>query len=117
MSWPESIFGLSHNSTETVSVAIQPTSESATFSDMVSEAKRVQPETTEADISAPPAQTGSATINSASNHELPTGSISDGFDTFNVLRAKGVLVLPDMHLDIHVLRRNTRGPIHFCEHV
>jgi|TARA_B110000116_G_scaffold271696_1_gene293262 general secretion pathway protein B len=89
-------------STETVSVAIQPTSESATFSDMVSEAKRVQPETTEADISAPPAQTGSATINSASNHELPTGSISDGFDTFNVLRAKGVLVLPDMHLDIHV---------------
>ncbi|MBT5220694.1 MAG: GspB domain-containing protein [Woeseia sp.] len=89
-------------STETVSVAIQPTSESATFSDMVSEAKRVQPDTTETDISTPSAQTGSATINGTSNDELPSGSVSDAFDTFNVLRAKGVLVLPDMHLDIHV---------------
>jgi general secretion pathway protein B len=29
-------------------------------------------------------------------------SINEGLETFNDLRAKGVLVLPDMHLDIHV---------------
>ena len=30
------------------------------------------------------------------------GTVDNGLETFNVLRAKGVLVLPDMHLDIHV---------------
>lgn len=31
-----------------------------------------------------------------------TGSVADGLETFNDLRAKGQLQLPDMHLDIHV---------------
>jgi general secretion pathway protein B len=65
---------------------------------MVSEAKRVQPAITETAISAPSTQTAVATI----SNESPAGSFSDAFDTFNDLRVKGVLVLPDMHLDIHV---------------
>lgn len=32
----------------------------------------------------------------------PTAPVSDSFPTFNNLRAQGVLILPDMHLDIHV---------------
>jgi general secretion pathway protein B len=31
-----------------------------------------------------------------------SGTVDSGLETFNDLRAKGVLVLPDMHLDIHV---------------
>jgi general secretion pathway protein B len=31
-----------------------------------------------------------------------TGTVNDGLETFNDLRAKGILMLPDMHLDIHV---------------
>jgi len=31
-----------------------------------------------------------------------TGTVNNGLETFNDLRAKGILMLPDMHLDIHV---------------
>lgn len=94
--WPEP------QSTETVSVAIQPSSESATFSDMVSKAKRIQPEILATDSSPPPAQSTGVANNDGSSDLPLTGSVSDAFETFNSLRVKGVLVLPDMHLDIHV---------------
>jgi len=94
--WPEP------KSNETVSIPIQPASDSATFSDMVSEAKRIQPEILDTDLAAPPTQSTGVANNDASINIPAAGSVSNNFETFNDLRAKGELVLPDMHLDIHV---------------
>ncbi len=74
----------------------------ATFSDMVEEAKRKQPqlaadsanETTKAVEPATEGRTASVT-------RMP-GKIGASYATFNELRANGTIVLPDLHLDIHV---------------
>ncbi|MGI9203866.1 MAG: general secretion pathway protein GspB [Woeseiaceae bacterium] len=89
---------------ETPIASTQLEAPAATFSELVSEVKRsqrnssppvvVQPEAEDvaAPVSAPPA--------SAENDE--GGRVNPGLDSFNDLRAKGELQLPDMHLDIHV---------------
>jgi len=94
--WPETQTG------QTVSIPVEPQSESASFSDMVSEAKRVQPDIAETEqvliteqAPAPPAST-------SSNNRPTPGSVSNSFETFNDLRAKGEVSLPDLHLDVHV---------------
>lgn len=38
--------------------------------------------------------------------EVQSGTVSNDIETFNDLRAKGVFMLPDMHLDIHVYSGN-----------
>ncbi len=85
----------------------------ASFSELVSEVKRNQPGSMMTDqgpasASEPGAQPAPQTetvvnIDSVqASAEPEPGTVSDGLETFNNLRAKGVLQLPDMHLDIHV---------------
>ncbi len=94
--WPEA------QTDETVSIAVEPQNESTSFSDMVSEAKRVQPAVAETEVvvsseQAPPEPVGAPSIS------RPTpGLVSDPFESFNDLRAKGEITLPDLHLDVHV---------------
>jgi len=47
-----------------------------------------------------PAEVVEPTVNSAP--AVQTGAVYDGLESFNELRAKGQLSLPDLHLDIHV---------------
>ncbi len=63
---------------------------SASFSAIVAEAKRTQPE-----------RSGSATAPSTVD-TLPMSAVNESFSTFDDLRAQGALSLPDLHLDIHV---------------
>ena len=93
--------------TETVSVDVEPASETATFSDMVSEAKRTQPEVVEVDASPTTTVSVAPPVSTASNSGSSGGSVTDAYETFNDLRAKGELALPDMHLDIHVFAGTT----------
>ena len=70
----------------------------SSFSDMVAEAKRTEPER-----SAASASDSSVTGNGAAATTQPAVSaINQSYESFNVLRAKGLLDLPDLHLDIHV---------------
>jgi general secretion pathway protein B len=58
----------------------------------------IEPEVVAAEARAePPAESNRRMATSA-----PTGSVYDGLESFNELRAKGRLSLPDLHLDIHV---------------
>jgi general secretion pathway protein B len=66
------------------------------FSDLVAEAKRTQPERS-GSTSAP------ATTSEQPMAETPAASsVSESYSTFNELRAGGAFSLPDLHLDIHV---------------
>jgi len=81
----------------------EPEQAAASFSDIVSQAKRTQPaataETSQATLP-PPRPTA---IETAANVTPPPGSsIVDSPESFYELRAKGILQLPDMNLDIHV---------------
>lgn len=68
------------------------------FSDIVAEAKRTQPER-----SAAAASDSSVTGGGSATTTQPAMSVvSDSYESFNELRAKGLLDLPDLHLDIHV---------------
>jgi general secretion pathway protein B len=70
----------------------------SSFSDMVAEAKRTEPER-----SAASASDSSVTGNGAAATTQPAVSaVNQSYESFNVLRAKGLLDLPDLHLDIHV---------------
>lgn len=71
---------------------------SASFSDIVAEAKRTQPERSEAATTAATTQLTAP----AATVALPMSAISESYATFNNLRAQGILSLPDLHLDIHV---------------
>jgi len=89
---------------ETPIASTQLEAPAATFSEMVSEVKRsqrsvsppaeVQQEAEDATVTAaaPPAPAENAV----------RGQVNTGLESFNDLRAKGELQLPDMHLDIHV---------------
>jgi len=73
------------------------------YSEAASGAKRTETVVTKAESGAVPEATFSDPA--AETEDLPaprTGTVDNGLDTFNDLRAKGVLALPDMHLDIHV---------------
>jgi general secretion pathway protein B len=70
----------------------------SSFSDIVAEAKRTQP-----DRSAASANDSPRTSSGSEATTQPAASVvSNSYQTFNVLRAKGLLDLPDLHLDIHV---------------
>ncbi len=75
----------------------------ASFSDIVSQAKRSQPAETAEASAATPLPEIPATTGAIANIAPPPGSsIVDGPASFYELRAKGILQLPDMNLDIHV---------------
>jgi general secretion pathway protein B len=78
------------------------TSSEASFSDMVEEAKRKQAvpvaESTTEGITDAEAQPVGRTASVARTPE----KISQNYATFNELRADGTIMLPDLHLDIHV---------------
>ncbi len=94
--WPEP------QTEETVSIAVEPQNESASFSDMVSEAKRVQPVVPETEAVVSTEQAPAQPVNAPSINRPTPGSVSHSFETFNDLRAKGEITLPDLHLDVHV---------------
>ena len=74
----------------------------ASFSEMVEQAKNVQSPRV-ADTTAKKS-TGDAPVAEASpvSNPKPTAMITESYATFNDLRANGTLLLPDLHLDIHV---------------
>ena len=74
----------------------------ASFSEIVEQAKNAQPPRV-ADATAKKS-TGDAPVAEASpvSKPKPTAMITESYATFNDLRANGTLVLPDLHLDIHV---------------
>lgn len=86
--------------------------EASSFSNLVAEAKRNQPApaTELPGNSQPPVKspapannaTSSAANQIAAAQTSDHPSVSDGLQSFNDLRAAGVLQLPDLHLDIHV---------------
>ncbi len=78
------------------------TSSEASFSDMVEEAKKKQAlpvaESTTEDITNAQAEPVGRTASVIRTPE----KISQAYATFNELRANGTIMLPDLHLDIHV---------------
>lgn len=76
--------------------SVDAAEQSASFSEMVEEAKKKQPnadpDLTKAQVSAdePPVEA------------RPETRVATNYATFNELRARGTIVLPDLHLDIHV---------------
>jgi general secretion pathway protein B len=83
--------------------AAEPEQTSTSFSAIVSEAKRSQSANVAAiaERAVQPANPA-ASEEPAAVENLPAGSVGDGLESFNELRAKGTLQLPDLHLDIHV---------------
>ena len=89
---------------ETPVATTQQETPAATFSELVSEVKRsqrnvspesdIQPEVQDLDTTAVPPP--------AAAENPARGRVSPGLESFNDLRAKGEIQLPDMHLDIHV---------------
>lgn len=86
---------------ETPIIATEQETATATFSELVSEVKRSQRDfnpQTDAQLEEPDIEIAPASP--AANTER--GRVDSGLESFNDLRAKGELQLPDMHLDIHV---------------
>ena len=81
--------------------ATNSTQSASSFSEIVAEAKRTQPdqETQDAEtvVAANNDSDSSGQVDRASQN-----TVSESFATFNDLRAAGSLDLPDLHLDIHV---------------
>lgn len=67
----------------------------ASFSEIVAEAKRVQP------VSSGDA-TSTTSSQASADDTLPMSAVDESYSTFNDLRASGTFTLPDLHLDIHV---------------
>ena len=79
-------------------VASSNTDQSATsFSDMVAEAKRTQPERNEVTAGSTTATNAAADAGSQT-----ISAVNESYSTFADLRTQGTLSLPDLHLDIHV---------------
>lgn len=75
----------------------------ASFSEIVSDAKHDEPAIS--DIKPEVVSEDSLPVSVASTTSVTTvqtGTVNTGLETFNDVRAKGILMLPDMHLDIHV---------------
>ncbi len=77
----------------------------AGISDIVAEAERDQPSVAEA-TAVPVTRIPAAAAPTASMVSTDTSVVLETFATFNDLRAQGVLLLPDLHLDIHVYSSN-----------
>lgn len=89
---------------ETPVATTQQETPTATFSELVSEVKRSQRNAgPQSDIPPEIQDPGTTAAPPPAAAENPTrGRVNPGLESFNDLRAKGELQLPDMHLDIHV---------------
>jgi len=98
---PDTIFD--SNTAAGPEIANEPDQAAASFSDIVSQAKRSQPvDIADAPVGAPlPARPVTRPV-AAGTVPVQGSSIVDSPESFYELRARGVLQLPDMHLDIHV---------------
>lgn len=74
----------------------------ASFSDMVEEAKKKRPPQIADDAAAETTVDDRVAQASSAPVAISRPSIATSYSTFNELRANGTLVLPDLHLDIHV---------------
>ncbi len=85
--------------------SISEPAQAAGISDIVAEAERDQPSVAEA-TAVPVTRIPAAAAPTASMVSTDTSVVLETFATFNDLRAQGVLLLPDLHLDIHVYSSN-----------
>lgn len=79
---------------------------SSSFSDMVADAKKIQP-APQTTVHEPPAmeQPVVATVTEAETaapKPSPPSTLTTAYETFNEVRAAGLVQLPELHLDIHV---------------
>lgn len=74
----------------------------ASFSEMVEEAKKKQTQPVDRAIQGRDVGDSTAAEQSPSPAATPTASVTSSYPTFDELRANGTIVLPDLHLDIHV---------------
>ena len=74
------------------------------FSEIVAEAKRTQPDrdTSDSQISNDDGRRPGGSPDSSQSAPVSSTSISESLATFSDLRAQNLLQLPDLHLDIHV---------------
>ena len=90
--------------------SISEPARAAGISDIVAEAERDQPSVAEATAvpvtRIPAAAASQSAAPTASMVSTDTSVVLETFATFNDLRAQGVLLLPDLHLDIHVYSSN-----------
>lgn len=90
--------------TTTTPVAVENKDQSSgSFSDIVAQAKRTQSTPVDASTGDGPANEEASEASMPVVTESPDQpTVSESFATFNDLRARGTLTLPDLHLDIHV---------------
>lgn len=74
----------------------------ATFSEMVEEAKKKQPKPLADSSDGRDAGTRTSAEARTTTVDPPEEKLARTYSTFNELRANGTIVLPDLHLDIHV---------------
>jgi general secretion pathway protein B len=74
----------------------------ASFSEMVEEAKKKQTRPADHVTQADGAGDRSVVEQSPAPAATPAASVTNSYATFDELRANGTIVLPDLHLDIHV---------------
>jgi len=74
----------------------------ASFSEMVKQAKNTQPPQMAGVTEERPAGDTPVAEASPALNLKPPATVTESYATFNELRANGTLVLPDLHLDIHV---------------
>jgi len=72
------------------------------FSEMAMEANRSQPTVVTVEPRPATLEATTSPVPDVTSDGPPTGSVDEGLQSFNELRARGILQLPDMHLDIHV---------------
>ena len=101
---PDKAVNSIRTNTPTNTIATAPATDIVT--DVAAQPITVQPNNTERTGGAVQQQSGASPpvrANPVISYDVdPTVPVSDSFPTFNNLRAQGVLILPDMHLDIHV---------------
>lgn len=79
-----------------------PPERGATFSEMVQEAKKKRP-TADPDLAKGQVSGGESPVEARPVLDATTPTkVAATYATFNELRASGTIVLPDLHLDIHV---------------
>lgn len=81
-------------------------SQDATFLEMVEEAKKKQPAPVASSDTRDITDTDSVAIGRQASVTRTPEKISQNYATFNELRANGTILLPDLHLDIHVYSEN-----------
>lgn len=77
-----------------------------TFSEMVEEAKKKQPSPAADSAAAEIADAEPVAAGRAASATRTPEKVSQSYATFDELRANGTVMLPDLHLDIHVYSEN-----------